>query len=97
MSTYTLPRDVQSPFEAWDELEILDDGGDRPDTIAYAIGIYNGELSLGIRWTGSNGRPAGYPNTRGKPTWMCLDEELSHLIVGHRGWLDRWNRKLNAP
>src|SRR5882672_9799977 len=77
--TYTKPQDVKSPRESWTLLEVLMEGEE--DTHALAVGEWEGERRLAIRWNGTDERPAGNPQSRGVATWFILPPDYDELLV----------------
>jgi hypothetical protein len=68
---YVSPTSVHSPKLHWALITVLDDAG--PSNIALAIGRWNGDPVLGMRWNGDNDdNPIGNPQSRGIPTWFIV-------------------------
>ena len=78
---YTPPTDVTSPRLSWSLIAVLDPGG--PGDVALALGRWDGEAVLAMRWNGDNvGNPIGNPQSRGLPTWFILPEgRYSEAII----------------
>jgi hypothetical protein len=82
--TYIKPTDVHSPKRYWSLIHVLFDGGadlplreDRPETSCHslAMGRWDGNPVLAIRWNGGPENPLGNPQSRGLPTWFILPEQ----------------------
>jgi hypothetical protein len=68
---YVSPNSVISPRLHWSLITVLDDTG--PGGSALAIGRWDTEPVLGMRWNGDNdSNPIGNPQSRGIPTWFIL-------------------------
>ena len=65
---------VISPKTRWKLIAVLEDRG--PGDIAYALGEWDGEPRIGVRWNGDDEQPIGNPQSRGLPTWTMLDRNL---------------------
>jgi|SRR5665213_2858651 len=63
------PASVKSPRSHWTLIAVLeaDKGG-----VALAIGSWDNDPALAIRWNGSPLNPIGNPQSRGLPTWFIL-------------------------
>lgn len=72
-------KDVVSPKNTWMCVEVIVDEG--PGRVAYAIGTWDGERRVGMRWNGTDANPLGNPQSRGLPTWTMLDDKLHPAIV----------------
>lgn len=81
MTKYISPTAVTSPKRYWSLIAVLDDQG--PGNIAVAIGRWENEPYLGMRWNGDNeNNPIGNPQSRGLPTWFILPlGEYTEAIV----------------
>lgn len=66
------PRKVESPKGRWKLIDVLYDGGDGKD--ALAIGEWDHQRVLAIRWNGNSADISGVgnPQSRGLPTWFIL-------------------------
>lgn len=76
------PKDVRSPRESWNLIDVLYDGGPGPDAYALAIGDWEGNRRVAIRWNGTDDKPAGNPQSRGIATWFVLPPDFNDIIVG---------------
>jgi len=81
-SRYRPPTEVHSPKRLWSLIAVLDDNG--PNEHALALGRWQNEPVLAIRWNGNNEEePIGSPQSRGLPTWFILPPgELTEAILG---------------
>ena len=73
-------NEVVSPKTRWKLIAVLEDRG--PGNIAYALGEWDGEPRIGVRWNGDDEQPIGNPQSRGLPTWTMLDGDL-YLPIMH--------------
>ena len=68
---YVDPKSVASPRAHWKLIDVLYNGGE--DDAALAIGEWDGERRLAMRWNGAETRAGlGNPQSRGLPTWFML-------------------------
>jgi hypothetical protein len=68
---YIPPTEVTSPKRQWALIAVLEDNG--PGDCALALGRWNNEPVLAMRWNGDNEEgPIGTPQSRGLPTWFIL-------------------------
>ena len=72
--SYVRADKVDSPKKRWKLIAVLEDRG--PGNIAYALGEWDGEPRIGVRWNGDDDQPIGNPQSRGLPTWTMLDWDL---------------------
>lgn len=77
--TYVSPEEVVSPRARWKQIAVLRDEG--PGGVAYAVGEWDGEPSIGMRWNGYDGHPIGNPQSRGLPTWTMVEERMRLPII----------------
>ena len=70
------PERVTSPRDKWTLTEVVFNNGDW----AVAIGEWEGDNSVGIRW---NGTPfdAGFPARGQYGTWLILPDELADIVL----------------
>ena len=84
MSDYITPDKVTSPRRQWALIRVLETG-DKPDSfgnrVAIAIGKWEGEPVLAMRWNGSKGSPIGTPQSRGLPTWFIIPGRLGEAVI----------------
>ena len=70
MSTPIIPpTKVTSPRLHWSLITVLEDD---KDGVALAIGRWDDDPVLAIRWNGTDENPIGNPQSRGLPTWFIL-------------------------
>ena len=74
MSDYILPGDVNSPKKHWVLNQVLYDEGSLG--ISLAIGHWNREAKIAMRWNGNNDHRIGNPQSSGHPTWFILPSGL---------------------
>lgn len=76
--SYIPAAEVKSPKRNWALVSVLIDEGE--GKCAYAVGLWDEERRIGMRWNGTKDNPLGNPQSRGLPTWTMLDEDL-HMAV----------------
>jgi hypothetical protein len=77
---YVDAKDVKSPRESWTLIDVLHDAGEGQH--ALALGEWDGERRLAMRWNGTKERPAGNPQSRGIPTWFVLPPDYNDELIG---------------
>lgn len=84
---YTRPEDVTSPRQHWSLIAVLDDGtGKGPgNNCALAIGRWDKNVVLAIRWNGGPDNPIGNPQSRGLPTWFIVPEKYREALLKNGG------------
>ena len=70
MANYTPPDQVHSPKSRWSLIKVLEDLGENATSIA--VGHWDKEPVLAIRWNGTEPNPIGNPQSRGLPVWFVL-------------------------
>lgn len=80
MSDYMDPKGVMTPKNMISgKIEVLVDKGEWDWSLCRLT--WDGEPRLGIRWNGSfNDGNMGNPQSRGKPTWFILPDEVAAVI-----------------
>jgi hypothetical protein len=78
---YPLPQTVRSPRAHWTLIDVLYDGGE--ESYSIAVGIWDEDPVLAIRWNGSDETPTGNPQSRGLPTWFIMPEEFNFCLLSH--------------
>jgi len=77
--TYIRPSEVHAPRRHWSLVHVLFDGGaateENRSPSALAIGRWNNEPVLAMRWNGNSENPLGNPQSRGLPTWFIVPEQ----------------------
>jgi hypothetical protein len=73
------PGDVHSPKTKWNLIAVLDDGDE--DGCAMAMGRWEGELVLALRWNGDEENSIGNPQSRGIPTWFIVPKKLNEALL----------------
>jgi len=78
--SYIDPQIVLSPKNRVRSVDVLYNDG--PGSWSVARLEYDGMPDrIGIRWNGSEDEPGiGNPQSRGKPTWFVVPDELSSLV-----------------
>jgi hypothetical protein len=77
--TYVSPTEVISPKRQWTLVTILYDRGE--ENGALALGRWEGEPVVAMRWNGSDSNPIGNPQSRGLPTWFIVPQEFRTAIL----------------
>jgi hypothetical protein len=77
---YIKPDKVISPKAHWQLIDVLEPAS--KENIAVAIGRWDGEICLGLRWNGHADNIIGNPQSRGLPTWFILTEPYTKMILG---------------
>lgn len=72
---YIDPKTVFTPRKHIKSVDVLYDGGE--DSWSIALLEYDNKERIGIRWNGGSELPVGNPQSRGKPTWFAVPEELA--------------------
>ena len=79
-TTYITPFDVHAPKRAWSLVQVLFDGGAGESSLA--IGRWENNPALAMRWNGTKDGPLGNPQSRGLPTWFIVPEQHWKQILG---------------
>lgn len=79
MATYIPPEKVISPQKHWSLIKVLHDGG--PEKYSVALGRWDNEPVVGMRWNGSENSPIGNPQSRGLPTWFIIPGNYQESIL----------------
>ena len=83
--TYVKPVDVHAPKRHWTLLHVLFDGGpateknESPSSLA--IGRWDNNPVLAMRWNGNDDNPIGNPQSRGLPTWFVIPDQHWKAIL----------------
>ena len=77
--SYILPSEVISPKRQWTLVSVLHDRGE--GNAAVALGRWEGDPVLAMRWNGTSGNPIGNPQSRGLPTWFIVPNEFRDGIL----------------
>ncbi len=81
---YIKPEQARSPREHWTLIQVLVDQGESSEKEgrwSLAVGEWDGERRLAVRWNGTKDRPAGNPQSRGMPTWFVLPPEFEEPLM----------------
>ena len=84
MAKYIVPSEVVSPKKIWGLIAVLDDEGTENGS-ALAIGRWDGEVFLALRWNGTEAKPNGNPQSRGVPTWFIVPHKFEEDILQNKG------------
>jgi hypothetical protein len=85
MNDYITPDEVTAPRQRWNLIQVLQDGDEEDkheQRVAIAIGTWDGEKVLAMRWNGHKDWRIGSPQSRGLPTWFIIPKSLNEAIVG---------------
>ena len=75
---YISPETVLVPKDVVRSVEVLYNSG--VGGFSVALLDWNGEEAVGIRWNGEEDSGLGNPQSRGKPTWFLVPDELSAAV-----------------
>ena len=80
--SYIRPGEVESPKSRWRLHLVLYDGGEDNWSAAEGQWEHDGrwDTVLAIRWNGKDGDRLGNPQSRGRPIWFIVPEELEPAI-----------------
>jgi len=80
MKTYVQPDAATSPRRNWSIIKILEAG--TAESMAVALGRWDGEPVIGLRWNGSEEAPIGNPQSRGLATWFIIEKgQYTNAII----------------
>jgi hypothetical protein len=82
MTDHILPEEVNSPKQHWNLIKVLDDGA--ADGCALALGYWDRQLVLALRWNGSKDNRIGNPQSRGIPTWFVVPKRYNDDLLNSR-------------
>ena len=77
--SYIAPEQVTAPQEHWTLHRVLIPGG--AGETAYALGTWDGERCIGIRWNGTDDNEIGWPRVFVNPCWHILDNRLADAVI----------------
>jgi len=78
---YVDPITVVSPRNRLRSVDVLYNSGPGSGSWSAALLDFDGDECVGIRWNGSNDEPGvGNPQSRAKPTWFVLPDELAGVV-----------------
>lgn len=87
MDKFTQPENVTSPRLNWRLIKVLFRGDPSdpekhdPENYSVAVGMWDDQPCLAIRWNCNKDRPVGHPHSRGLPTWFIVPEGLGEAIL----------------
>lgn len=73
---------MTSPKKRWEKSEVIFNGGPGPATHSVAIGLWDSEPAMVMRWNGGEKRPKGNPVSTGHPTWFVIPPAYHRAILG---------------
>lgn len=80
MNKFPEPEDVVAPKLHWSLIKVLHKGS--PEEHSIAVGKWDNDPCLAIRWNACEWRPVGNPQSRGLPTWFILPDDLVDAVLG---------------
>ncbi len=77
------PKSVIAPQNKWAMIDVLcQKGGPNQNWWSMAIGRWEGDPCLGLRWNGDESDDSkGSPTSRGYPTWFVVPQELVPALM----------------
>ena len=82
--SYIKPEKVISPKQYWTLTRVLVDGSKKDtygEQVAIAIGQWEGDTVLAMRWNGNDDKPIGHPQSRGLPIWFIVPKRINESII----------------
>jgi len=83
--TYVRPTDVHAPKRHWSLVHVIFDGGadtgNNTSPNSLAIGRWDNNPVLAMRWNGNKSNPLGNPQSRGLPTWFVVPDQYWKQIL----------------
>lgn len=76
---FVQPEDITAPRAHWSLIKVLFKGD--PEGHSIALGKWDDEPCLAVRWNACEWRPVGNPHSRGLPTWFVLPKPLVEPII----------------
>ena len=79
-----LPEKVTSPMDRWEmDQVIFNSANPENDAASYsiAIGLWDSQRALVMRWNGGKEKPKGNPVSRGYPTWFVIPPDFHRNII----------------
>ncbi len=77
--SYIKPTDVHSPKLRWVLIAVLDEA--KEGDCALALGRWDGEVTLAMRWNGHDDNPIGNPQSRGLPTYFRVPAKYHEALL----------------
>lgn len=68
-----------SPIRRWKTAEILLEGEE--GSFSIALGTWDKQPCLAMRWNGNEEQRIGNPQSRGLPTWFVIPNEFRDVIL----------------
>ena len=78
-NSYIPPNEVISPKRQWTLVSVLYDWG--KNKAAIALGCWDRNPVLALRWNGNGENPIGNPQSRGLPTWFIVPDEFRDSVL----------------
>jgi hypothetical protein len=82
-----MPDEVTAPRLRWRLIKVLfrgdhdDPGNHEPEGYSVAVGLWDGDPCLAVRWNANPDRPLGNPHSRGLPTWFIVPPGLDRAVL----------------
>jgi hypothetical protein len=73
------PEKVTAPRLHWSLIKVLINEG--PEGYSVALGYWDQNACLAVRWNACQDRPVGNPHSRGLPTWFIIPAQLAEAII----------------
>jgi hypothetical protein len=73
------PESVVSPKDHWTLIDVLKIN--EVEGTSLALGRWNREVTLVMRWNGDEENPIGHPQSRGLPVWFVLPREYQEAVL----------------
>jgi len=73
------PESVISPRDHWTLIDVLKNN--KEERTSLAIGRWDGDVCLVMRWNGDEKNPIGHPQSRGLPVWFVIPKEYWQAIL----------------
>ncbi len=80
---YVDPKTVQAPKNRVRRVQVIHDEGPRRGHGSWSAALLDWDDKtdvLALRWNGGEESPIGNPQSRGKPTWFIVPNELAESI-----------------
>jgi hypothetical protein len=76
---YTQPGQVSSPKRHWKLLTVLEAGSEGTGSVA--LGRWDDQPVLAMRWNGNADNPIGNPQSRGLATWFIIPDNYMEPLL----------------
>lgn len=82
--SYIPPDEALSPRDHWKLFRVLlDQGESKNDEGRYsvAVGVWDGQVRLAMRWNGTKDDVIGNPQSRGYATWFIIPPDFNAAVM----------------